>query len=208
FLPRSWHREGETVTWRKHWVALIRLVGLPVVAFAVVTILVLVYIAVAEMGGQPGFWVSVFAAYVGATLLLVPWVLWHFEDWQNDFYRVTATRLIHVERLPFYLREERREAHLEQITNVRSEQSFLGRFLRYGDVIVETAAPAGTFHLRKVSQPQRVQSEIFSHIEASRQRQRERQAERQRAELLDWLSAYDEMRRSGTPSDEGSKESD
>ena len=189
FALPSWQRGGDTITWRKHWVGLIRQLGLPVLTFAVVTITVVVAAVV-----RPDLLRLVLFPFAIAVFVLVPWLLWQFEDWQNDFYQVTPTRLIHVDRLPFYLREERREASLEKITNVRFEQSALGKMLRFGDVIVETASPAGTFHLRTVSQPQQVQSEIFSRMEVYQEIRQRREADRHQAELLDWFSVYDRIR--------------
>lgn len=199
----TWHREGETVTWRKHWIVLIRTVGIPVLLFLAITGLVLFVIA--KTGADP----TVTVLYALASFIIIPWFLWQVEDWQNDYYQVTATRIIHVERLPFFIREERREARLEQITNVRFAQSFWGRVLHFGDVVVETAAPAGAFHFRTVYRPDAVQAEIFSHIEAARRRQREQEAERRRTEMLDWFSVYDEIRsQSGKSSPSPQKEAD
>jgi len=197
FLPPTWHREGSTITWRKHWIALARPVVVPLLIFLLITVLVL-FVTSAEQiaSGVP------LLLYAVSVLILVPWLLWRFEDWQNDFYQVTSTRLIHVERLPFFLREERREASLDQITNVRFEQPSLGKIFHYGDVIVETAARAGTFHLRSVTYPQRVQAEIFAHIETFRRLRQEQEAERHQAELLDWFSVYDEIRRTQLSSEQ------
>ncbi|HIQ02174.1 MAG TPA: cyclic nucleotide-binding domain-containing protein [Anaerolineales bacterium] len=185
----GWHQEGATVTWRKHWIALLRSLGLPILIFILITAVVLVTAAAGQLLQQ------IWPLYALAIFIILPWALYQFEDWQNDLYQVTATRVVHVEQLPLLLREERREASLEQITNVRSEQSFWGRLLGYGDVIVETAAPAGTFHFRMVSRPQEVQAEVFAHIDAARRRRQEQEAERHRAELLDWFSVYDEIQR-------------
>jgi uncharacterized membrane protein YdbT with pleckstrin-like domain len=192
----GWHQEGETVTWRKHWIALLRSLGLPILIFLLITVVVLVAAATDRLP-EP-----VWPLYALAVFIILPWALYQFEDWQNDLYQVTATRVVHVEQLPLLLREERREASLEQITNVRSEQSFWGRLLGYGDVIVETAAPAGVFHFRMVSRPQEVQAVIFAHIEADRRRRQEQEAERHRAELLDWFSVYDEIQRNMPPRQE------
>jgi uncharacterized membrane protein YdbT with pleckstrin-like domain len=140
--------------------------------------------------------------YSVGLLVVVPWLMWKYEDWQNDFYRVTATRLIHVEKLPFLLREERRESPLDRITNVRYEQSVVGRILGYGDVFVETAAVEGDFELRMVHRPERVQREIFSHMDDFEQRRKRREVEQRRTEMLEWFSVYDEVRGSRSPSSE------
>ncbi len=203
FLPPTWHREGETITWRKHWVALIKPAGPPLLIFVLLTILVLVLIvASADMGFAKGLLLP----YAVCLLILVPWFIWQFDDWQNDFYRVTSTRLICVERLPFLLREERLESRLDRITNVRFEQTVVGKLLRYGDVSVETAGLVGDFQLRFVGRPQAVQAEIFSHMAAFERRLQQQEAERRRAELLDWFSVYDEIRsaQSSSPDQEES----
>ncbi len=191
FLPPSWQREGTTVTWRRHWITLVGAVWVPLAVIFGGTL-------VAVLFARPDQEVSpiVVILYALVMFFAIPWFLWQFEDWQNDFFQVTATRIVQVDRLPLFLREQRREASLEQVTNVRFEQGILGKILQYGDVFVETAAPAGTFHFQKVSRPQEVQREIFAHIEAARRRRQEEEARQRRLEMLDWLSAYDELRRS------------
>ncbi|MGQ9521812.1 MAG: cyclic nucleotide-binding domain-containing protein [Anaerolineae bacterium] len=194
FFPPSWQREGTTVTWRRHWITVLGAIWVPL---AVIFGSTLFAFLIARRAQQ----VSPTVAMVYALVMFfaIPWLLWRFEDWQNDFFQVTATRVVQVDRLPLFLREQRREALLEQVTNVRFEQGILGKILRYGDVFVETAAPAGTFHLQSLSHPQEVQREIFAHIEAARRRRQEEEARQRRLEMLDWLSAYDELRRSPPP---------
>ncbi len=203
FFPSSWHREGLTVTWRRHWTAMLEAVWLPFVVGTGLTggMLLLEYL----MQGKVPY--TVVLVYAAAMFCIIPWFLWRFEDYRNDYFQVTATRVIQVNRLPFLLREERREAALEQVTNVRFEQGVVGRILKYGDVFVETAAPAGTFHFQRVARPQEVQREIFAHIEAARRRRQEEEARQRRLEMLEWLSAYDELRRSpqsGSSEEKGS----
>jgi hypothetical protein len=130
---------------------------------------------------------------------LLLWWLWIFDDWQNDIYQVTATRIIDVERQPLFLREERREASLSMIQNVNLEISgILGKLLNYGSVTIETAG-AGAFTFDYVKDPRAVQSEIFRRVEAFQGRQRQQETERHRAELLDWFSVYDQVRNSTPP---------
>lgn len=193
-FPPSWQREGTTVTWRRHWITLLGAIWIPLAVIFGSTVVV-VLIARWVPHAPP----TVAMAYALVMFIAIPWFLWRFEDWQNDYFQVTATRIVQVDRLPLFLREQRREASLEQVTNVRFDQGILGKILRYGDVFVETAAPAGTFHFQKVSRPQEVQGEIFAHIEAARRRRQEEEARQRRLEMLDWLSAYDELRRSSPP---------
>ncbi len=196
FFPPTWQQEGPVITWRRHPITLLRAIFWPTVVGATLTG------AVVLIEQSIGHFVFSLAALYGLAILgILLWFIWNFEDWQNDYLQVTTTRLIQVNRLPLLLQETRREASLDQITNVRAEQGILGRLLGYGHVIVETAASAGTFQFRYAGRPQEIQQEIFAHMEAAQRRQREEEARQRRREMLDWLSAYDELRRQGGTDD-------
>ncbi len=189
FFPALREEEGDTITWRKHWVALLGPITLPSGLILLAT-LVVAWLLSREEGDQ----VSVLISYGIVLLFLVPWWLWVFEDWQNELYQVTSSRIIDVERLPFGLREERREASLGMIQNVNLKvPGVIGRLFGYGSVTIETAG-AGAFTFDYVKNPQAVQTEIFRRMAAFTQRKRQEEAQRRRDELLDWFTVYDEMR--------------
>jgi len=199
FLPSLRQERGDTITWRKHWVALPRTIALPTLLIAVVTI-----VAVYLLSRDLTIWAPTLIGYGAAMIFLFPWWLWRFDDWQNDIYQVTATRIIDVERLPFYLREERREASLNVIQNISLEiPGFLGKLLNYGSVTIETAG-AGAFTFECVKDPRGVQAEIFRRVEAFQSQQRQAAAERHRNELLDWFAVYDQIRHSTSPAPQSS----
>jgi len=193
-LPPLRLEQGDTITWRKHWVTLIRPIALPtalIVAFTFIAI----YLTTNDFVGPA----PVLIGYAALMVFLFPWWLWEIADWQNEVYQVTATRIIDIERLPFYLREERREASLGMIQNISLEiPGLLGRFLNYGSVTIETAG-AGAFTFDYVKDPRGVQAEIFRRVEAFQQLQRQQEAERRRAELLDWFTVYDQIRNRTSP---------
>jgi uncharacterized membrane protein YdbT with pleckstrin-like domain len=144
----------------------------------------------------PGNLMPTLIAYGTVIAFLFPWWLWAFDDWKNDLYQVTSSRIIDIEQLPFSLREERREASLGAIQNINLEiPGFLGRFLNYGSVTIETAG-VQPFTFDYVKDPRSVQADIFSRVEAFHQRLRQQEAQRHQNELLDWFAAYDKMRRS------------
>ena len=198
FFPALRYEEGDTITWRKHWVALLRPIALPTVLIIVVSLAAALLLSQTRIRQT-----RILIGYVVALIVLVPWWLWVFEDWQNDIYQVTSARIIDVEQLPFALRAERREAGLGQIQNVNLRvPSVVGRLLSYGSVTIETAG-AGAFTFDFVKNPQAVQAEIFRRMETFTRREREKEAERRQDELLDWFSVYDQMRHpetgQGTP---------
>jgi uncharacterized membrane protein YdbT with pleckstrin-like domain len=195
FLPSLRYEQGDTITWRKHWIALLKPIALPTLLATAATIIAGYFLLQAPSARAPTL-----IGYGVALVFLLPWWLWRFDDWQNDIYQVTSTRIIDVERLPFYLREDRREASLGMIQNVQFEiPSTLGRFLNYGSVTIETAG-AGAFTFDRVKDPSGVQAEIFRRMETFQSRQSQAAAERHRSELLDWFAVYDQMYHSTPPS--------
>jgi hypothetical protein len=197
FVPPLRYEEGDTITWRKHWVALIGPSALPALSTAIATggALALLYLDLIE-------WPSVLAAYGLVLCLLLPWWMWRFDDWRNDVYQVTTSRIIDVERLPFYLREDRREASLGNIQNINlTIPGIIGRVLNYGSVTIETAG-AGAFTFDYVKDPRGVQAEIYSRMNTFQRLQSQEVAERHRTELLEWFSVYDQLRDSASPAPE------
>lgn len=188
FFPPLRYEQGDTITWRKHWVALLGPISRPTAAIAVVTLVV------AWVLGRADDQVTVLLSYGILLMFLGSWWLWVFEDWQNDIYQVTSSRIIDVEQTPLGLREERREASLGMIQNVRlTVPGLIGRVLGYGSVTIETAG-AGPFTFDYVKRPAAVQSEIFRRIEAFEKSERQKRAQRRQDELLDWFTVYDQMR--------------
>jgi uncharacterized membrane protein YdbT with pleckstrin-like domain len=124
--------------------------------------------------------------------------VWIFDDWRNDTYQVTATRIIDVEKRPFYGREDRREADLQEIQNIAVQvPGFLARVLKFGSVFIETAGETA-FTFEKVKDPAGVRAEISRRVEESRRQQRQETASRHRDELLEWFSVYDQIHQTET----------
>ncbi len=189
FYPSLWEEEGDMITWRKHWIALLGPIAPP-------TILIVLATGAGAwlLRGEESARGSILVGYGIVLMFLVPWWLWVFEDWQNEMYQVTPSRIIDIEQSPFALREERREASLGMIQNVNLKvPSMIGRLLGYGTVTIETAGTAA-FTFDHVKNPREVQAEIFRRMAAFEHRERQQEAQRRRDELLDWFAVYDQMR--------------
>jgi uncharacterized membrane protein YdbT with pleckstrin-like domain len=192
FVPPPRRDQGDIVIWHKHWIALIKPIGLPTILIVAATVA-----AIWILAQDPGNMTRILIVYGTVMFFLFPWWLLIFNDWKNDTYRVTASRIIDTEMRLFW-REERREASLRVIQNINLEiPGFLGRFLNYGSVTIETAG-AQAFTFDHVHDPRGVQAEIFRRVEAFQQRLRQQEAQRHQNELLDWFTAYDKMQRSVT----------
>jgi len=128
---------------------------------------------------------------VTAASLSALFVLYRYEDWRNDIYVLTDDRIIDLEKKPLFLREERREASLAMIQNVRYLiPGIVHNLLNVGMVIIETAAAEGEFTFDWVHDPRRVQGEIFARVDLYREREKRREQEAQAAQLQKWLEAY------------------
>lgn len=190
-FPPLRHEEGDTITWRKHWIALINPILPPTAWIAIATIvaIILVYARTqVEFGLGP-----ILLGYGVILVFPVLWWIWHFSDWQNDTYHVTSTRIIDIEKRPFGGREERRETDLQQVQNITvTIPGILARWLKYGSVVIETAG-AEPFTFDLVEDPNGVRAEISRRVEARRRQLAQEEAIRHRDELLEWFSVYDQI---------------
>ena len=183
-------RFGENqIVWRKHWWALLRALVQPTFIFAVIAILWLASGTLFEYSP----WVDVFFGL--ALMGVFTWVVWHTLDWWNDLYVLTDERVVDIEKVPL-LAEERREARLDRIQNVRYDQpSLIYRLLNFGHVRLETAGEIGHFTFDYIPHPQEVQAEIFRRLAAFRQRVEEHQRQASRQALLELLGLYHQRTR-------------
>ncbi len=184
---------GNTIIWKRFWLPGMLHATPALVPFLILTI------------GGPAFLLTSPAAkvYWG---WVVGWLffeaiafaalLWFFEDWRNDYFQVTPSHIILIQRRPLLLQESRHEARLDRIQNLGYEvPSIFARVLDYGHVAFETAGTQGKFQLRWVRHPQDVQRTISNRQYAYRQHQSTLEAQRRQQELLSWFSTYDELQR-------------
>ncbi|MEO6458747.1 MAG: hypothetical protein ABIO92_10840, partial [Chloroflexia bacterium] len=157
------------VVWRKHPFYLA--VGLvwPLLAYSVMLSLWVVSAALGGQGltggwaGKVGWGVALF------TPLCVAWVLWLWEDWRNDLYKLDHERVYHIESLPFGLREQSKETLVTRITDVSYiVPSLLANVLNYGDVLIKTPGEATEFVFSKIHRPREVQQEIMTRLDEYR----------------------------------------
>lgn len=189
-FPRLRLEEDSQVTWRKHWYILLQKTAGPLVLLALVL----------EIGGTVALGLplvsflprtSALVLCATAASLLALFILYRYEDWRNDIYILTDDRIIDMEKKPLFLREERREASLAMIQDVKYLiPGVIYNLLNVGMVIIETAATEGEFTFDWVHDPRRAQEEIFARVDAYREREKRKEQEAQAAQLKKWLEAY------------------
>jgi CRP-like cAMP-binding protein/uncharacterized membrane protein YdbT with pleckstrin-like domain len=216
-LPWIEKRLGDQVIWRKHWINMVRRVGLPFLSFIVTSYFVLAYvlfflsesvlsaatpIALPPMGliglSGPFFFFLLFL-----WILAVLWVVYQYVDYWNDVYIVTDTQVIDVQRnlaifpLWFIFTESRRQASLDKVQNVNLQiPNLLASVLGYGDVIVQTAGTEGTLDFLFVSNPRHVQAEVLRHVTAHRERERQEEFDKRWGGMAEWFEAYRQLTKS------------
>jgi len=74
-------------------------------------------------------------------------------DYLNDYHIVTTRRIVHQEKIIF-IKERRTSAPIDKIQELSIERDMLAKFLRYGDLVIRTAATEGAvifdYHPRPV----------------------------------------------------------
>ena len=205
FFPSSWSvSEDKTIIyWRRFWLpGFIRNLSV-FVPFAVIAALGVWYFPkqLSEaIDTTFTFWLWLLVESVLFALLL-----WAIEDWRNDYFQITPTRMIMVDCKPLLLSESRRETILGEIQNISFDvPDIMARFFKYGNVMLETAGATGKFELKWVRYPQKIQAEISSRKRAFVEKQRKVEAQRRQEELLSWFAVYDDLRQKSTaPADPG-----
>jgi CRP-like cAMP-binding protein len=182
-------RTAEQITWRKHWLFLIRRVWMPTLVSLGLLVLLVSNLIRAEHRTLEGI-----LPLAALLLLSLGWLWWNWENWGNDQYIVTTDRIIDTEALPLGFRSQRTETTFDRIQNVSFEIPHpIATIFNYGTVFIFTAGAEGRLDFQWLRDPSRVQAEIFRRLAAYEQGQRQQQAEEQRAELPEWFDTHREI---------------
>jgi|GEM_PF-419969 len=95
--------------------------------------------------------------------IYVPFLVWHWFDWRNDFFVVTTQRVSHQERIAF-IYESREQALIDRVQNVKITIKAEGALLGYGDLAITTAADYGTVKFTDIPQPEKVRDLIMAQV--------------------------------------------
>ena len=191
-LPLRPVSQDGVITWHRHWVVLLKFLIGPVIAFGVWLVLAW---SIQRFGFlEPTTGILVLSLLLIATLF---YAYWQYENWRNDIYILEPSKVIDIQRLPFGLFEDRREATLGVIQNVNaSSPNISARLLGYGDVLIETAGAGGNFTFDHVANPDQVQRIVFEYRERFRWQQREREW----SNVLNIVEMYHQANQPGNPS--------
>lgn len=148
---------------RKHWIILVRSLGVPLLAMLFVTGLLSLFILAfpGTFRNDSPLLLASLGVWGAMMVALLVWLVWRFVDWLNDYYIVTTHRVIHIEKVAFFF-EERREAPIEKIQDVTYQMSSpIHEILGYGDVIISTAAQTNQVTFAYIPDPREIQRIIL-----------------------------------------------
>ncbi len=192
-LFRLRYEQADRITWRKHWIFLLKRIYIALPTFVIITASIVI-ISLSNALGQYRLPVLLAALVLWTTSVF--WLWWEWEDWRNDEYIVTQTSIIDIVKKPLFFDEIGKEASLDMIQNILLKKPGpLAALLNYGDVIIQTAGPSGTFIFAGVHHPAEVQRTIFRRIEAYNEERRRQEREQRKAELSTWFEIYHELQR-------------
>ncbi|MFO7633239.1 MAG: hypothetical protein R6W76_11895, partial [Caldilinea sp.] len=185
------------IIWRKHWLVLLPRLWFPLLVFTMIALLTLLP-PLSELFGvsQDDFPFLNVLTIIGVvlTLIALAQVIWVIADWRNDTYEVSNDEIVHVDRMPLGLSEDRKSANLGRIQNVSmSIPSTLHWLFNYGNVTCQTAAELGAFIFYGVPDPRAVEQEILTRMERHRRRSESDAAAKRTQDLPDWFEMYNRI---------------
>jgi hypothetical protein len=179
--------EEGVITYRKHWAALLRNIGI-----SSMLILLLIGLIGARLGGLIEI-ADTTSSVVCLGLGIIPLILWwvySYVDWANDIYQITKSQIIDINRKPL-AREERKIAPIENILGTEVDRKgILGLMFNFGDVITNVGTTQ--FIFRQVFDPVGVQQDIVNAQGTLLQKKFETEQQRRRDEMVELLDIYHE----------------
>ena len=181
-FPQKLLNEGEEVVvdLRPHWLFLAKPVA------AVVLVLVVAIIALKYSVPNPVKW-----ALLALLVVAVLWLVARYAKWANTNFTVTTDRIV---RRTGVLAKHGREIPLDHLNDISYNQTFLGRLVGMGDLLVESAGQRGQETFPDLPKPGLLQNEIYRQIEAQKIRMADRMAGRRELSIPEQIEKLDELR--------------
>jgi uncharacterized membrane protein YdbT with pleckstrin-like domain len=147
-------REKIIMVAHQHWFILMSAIVLEIV-------IILIIIALTIIAGAylPEF--ALLIGAIGTILLLLPisTMVRDIMDWMNRQFIITNRRVIQISGI---LNKNVTDSSLGKVTDVKMEQSALGRLFDYGNIEILTASELGANFFRRIEEPIRFKTEMLN----------------------------------------------
>jgi len=182
--------QGNVITYRKHWIILIKKTLKPLITGLVIFLGSTIYTSLFALNYirylSPVCVISIGIALL--SLVIFPWWLYNYVDWRNDIYQLTEESIFDIERKPFGT-EVKKSASLGNILSLEHERpGFLGYLFNVGTVMINVGDSKLSFS--GVHEPTRIQQDIFNRMHMLRMRKDKDEIVRERDRILSLLEIY------------------
>ncbi|MBW2674833.1 MAG: PH domain-containing protein [Deltaproteobacteria bacterium] len=161
---------------KRHWVVFLRTLLTPLLT---VLALLLVVRLLRWFNVIPSPFVS--SLFIGFAPAIM--VLWSFMDWQNDYYLLTTTRVIHREKVPL-ASETLDGMPLSRIQGTNITRGAVGSLLGFGTLEIYVASAKGSIVFDYLPDPEGMRDSIAQQIALLNAQSQQREQRRIRQELL------------------------
>lgn len=175
------YQEGRVITYRKHYLLLLKGAIIPFL----LTLAVLFGLGWAIIAKQYLFALVLVLLFLG----VFAWLIYEYMDWSNDIYRLTPEQIMDIEKKPLG-REQKTTSNLDapdfRIEHIR--KNIINIIFNYGNVIVNVGETKFTFD--GVYNPDQVHQDVANYRFALQRKKQEDQNKRDRDRMINWLVAY------------------
>lgn len=183
------YEQGGIITYRKHWLVLLRRTAYPSLTFlfllALSSFLIIRAISEEIFLFSSKAWLVLMIPLWGGCLL---WWIYDYLDWSNDIYRLTPEQILDIEKKPLG-REDKKSASLDSILSIEHQRIGIIQLLfNFGTVTINVGQTQ--FNFFGVYNPDQVHQDISDYMEARIRKKREAEASRDRERMADWLKTY------------------
>ncbi len=178
---------GGSITYRKHWIILMRKIFLPLVGSLLSSGFVIGVLTrnITELNTGMALTLGFFALVVFFAVMVYQYV-----DWRNDVFQLTPNQVIDLDRKPFG-RESRRAAPLDNILSIEYERrGIIPMIFNFGTVYITVGNTQLTFN--NVYHPSDVQQDIFARMGKHVQETQDRQTHQERDRIAQWFKVFQE----------------
>ena len=147
-------REKIIMVTHQHWFIL-----MSAIVLEIVIILIIIELTIIAGAYLPEFALLIVA--IGTILLLLPisTMVRDIMDWMNRQFIITNRRVIQISGI---LNKNVTDSSLGKVTDVKMEQSALGRLFDYGNIEILTASELGANFFRRIEEPIRFKTAMLN----------------------------------------------
>jgi uncharacterized membrane protein YdbT with pleckstrin-like domain len=177
--------EKGIITYRKHWVVLIKQTWLPgILLFFCIALTIRDFLINGIIHSNSNL--SDILIFISFPLFF--WWLYQAIDWSNDKFQVTAEEIFDLDKTPLG-KMKKNVAPLDNILNTEARrEGLLEVVFNYGDVMISTGGLMMVFE--DVMNPAAVQQDIDQRRMARRQKQDQERSQAERERLADFFATY------------------